>query len=61
MATRQNLITKNVLNNYASLLKTHFVKTKHIKKRRDFDELFVSPEHSVKCSYEVLTRNHQYI
>ena len=41
-----------------SLLKTHFVKTKHIKMRRDIDELFVSPEHLDKCSYEVLTRHH---
>ena len=29
-----------------SLLKTHLVKTKHIKMRMDIDELFVSPEHS---------------
>ena len=43
-----------------SLLKTHFIKTKHMKMRRDIDELFVSPEHLVKCSYEVLTRHHQH-
>ena len=44
-----------------SLLKTHFVKTKHIKMRRDIDELFVSPEHLEKCSYGVLTRHHRYV
>ena len=43
-----------------SLLKTHFVKTKHIKIRRDIDEFLVSPKHLEKCSYEVLT-NHRYI
>ena len=44
-----------------SLLKSHVVKTKHIKIRRDIDELFVSSEHSVKCSYKVLTRHHRYV
>ena len=39
----------------------HVVKTKHIKMRKDIDELFVSPEHSAKCSYEVLTRDHRYV
>ena len=44
-----------------SLLKAHFVKIKHIKMRRDIDELFVSPKHLQKCSYEVLTRHHRYV
>ena len=39
-------------------VKTHVVKTKHIKMRRDTDELFASPEHSAKCSYEVLTHDY---
>ena len=39
----------------------HVVKTKHIKMRRNIDELFVSPEHSEKCSYEVLTHGHQNV
>ena len=43
-----------------SLLNTYFVKTKHIKMRRNIDELFVSPEHLKKYSYEVLTRHHRY-
>ena len=33
-----------------SRLKMHFVVTKHIKMRRDIDELFVPPEHSAKYS-----------
>ena len=44
-----------------SLSKTHFIKTKHIKRRRDFDELSVSPEHLEKCSYEVLMRHYRCI
>ena len=60
------MILRNVLKPHTnriirSLLKTHFVKTKHIKMRRDIDEFFVSPEHLEKSSYEVLTRHHRYI
>ena len=40
--------------------KTHVVKNKHITMRRDIDKLFVSPEHSAKGSYGVLTRDHRY-
>ena len=35
-----------------SLLKTHVVKTKYIKMRRDIDASSVSREHLEKCSYE---------
>ena len=29
--------------------------------RRDIDELFVSPDHLAKCTYEVVTRDHRSI
>ena len=56
----------NVLKPYTnriirSLLKTHFVKTKHIKMRRDIDDFFVPPKHLEKCSYEVLTRHRRHV
>ena len=43
-----------------SLLKTHFIKTKHIKMRSDIDEFLVPPEHLEKCRYKVLTRDQRY-
>ena len=59
--TLHNCVTPRTNQIIGSLLKTHFVKTKHIKMRRDINEFFVSPEHLQKWSYEVLTRHHQYI
>ena len=43
-------ISKSYTNqiNKSLLIKHIFVKTKHIKMRRDIDELFVSSEHSAK-------------
>ena len=43
------------------MLKTNFVKTRHIKMRREIDESFVSPEHLEKCSYKVFTSHHRYV
>ena len=34
--------------NRSLLIKRIFVKTKHIKMRRDIDDLYVSPEHLAK-------------
>ena len=59
--TLHNCVKPRTNQIIGSLLKTHFVKTKHIKMRRDINEFFVSPEHLQKWSYEVLTRHHQYI
>ena len=47
----QNLLQ---IEYFRSLSKTHFVKTKHIKMRRDIDQFFVSTEHLEKCRYKVL-------
>ena len=51
----QNLIQNRIIK---SLLKIHFVKTKHIKMRGDIDE-FLSLLNSWKNWFEVLTRNHR--
>ena len=51
----QNVSKRRTNQIIRSLLKTHFVRNKHIKTRRNIDEFFVSPEHLEKCSYEVLT------
>ena len=39
----------------------YLVKTKHIRKRRDMVELFVSPEQLEKCTYDVLTRHYRNV
>ena len=60
MMTLHNMSKPHTNQIIRSLLKTHFVKTKHIKMRRDTSEFFVSPEHLKKCSYEVLTRHYRH-
>ena len=59
------VILHNVSQSYTdrsirSLLKKLFVNTKHIQRTRYFDQYFVSPKHSTKCSYVVLMRSRQY-
>ena len=50
----------HLYRNIRSLLKMQFVKIKHIKIGRYVGQFFGSNEHSTKCIYEVLTRDHQY-
>ena len=43
-----------------SLIKMYFVEITHIEMRRNFDKFIVSPEHSTKQRYEVLSQSRRY-
>ena len=56
MLTPHTMSKSHINRIVRNLLKMQFVKIKHIKLRRHFDQYFVSLEHSRKRSYVVLTR-----